>query len=113
MTNQLPLQSMYNETLASLAQGKPVHQAIADLIGKGVPEYNARMLVQEAQRQKSAIFRQEGLKTAGKGALLFVLGLAVTVGTASMGGSHYILFWGPMVFGGWMVLKGLFRAMVG
>ena len=45
MTNQLPLQSLYNETLASLAQGKPIHQAIADLIGKGVPETDRKSVV--------------------------------------------------------------------
>jgi hypothetical protein len=113
MTNEMPLQALYNETLMSLAKGQPVHKAVADLVGKGVPETNARMIVQEAARQKSAIFRKEGLKTAGIGAIWFVIGVAVTAGTASAGGSFYVVYWGPMVFGGWMVIKGLFRAMVG
>jgi hypothetical protein len=113
MTNEMPLQALYNETLMSLAKGQPIHKAVADLIGKGVPETNARMIVQEAERQKHAIFRQEGLKAAGKGAIWFAVGLAVTVISANAGGSTYLVFWGPMVFGGWMVIKGLFRAMVG
>jgi hypothetical protein len=113
MTNQLPLQAMYNETLMSLAKGQPVHMAIADLINKGVPETNARMIVQEAARQKSAIFRQEGLKAAGKGAIWFLAGAAITALTASLHADFFIVAWGPMVYGGIMVIKGLFRAMVG
>ena len=113
MTNQMPLQALYNETLTSLANGRPIHTAIADLIGKGVPETNARMIVQEAARQKSAIFRQEGLKAAGKGALWFAGGVAVTALTASLHADFFVVAWGPMVYGGLMVIKGLFRALVG
>ncbi len=113
MTNEMPLQALYNEALIGLAQGKSELDMIATLTFKGVPETNARMMVAEALKEKRAAFRKAGGEAALKGFGLVALGVLITVGTASMGGSVFIVAWGPVIFGGWMMLKGLFQAIVG
>jgi len=113
MTNEMPLQALYNEALMGLAQGKSEMDMIAALTFKGVPEVNAKMMVGAAHKEKRAAFRKAGVEAAVKGFGLLALGVLITAGTASMKGSFFIIAWGPMVFGGWMMLKGLFRALVG
>jgi len=107
MTN---LDTLYNETLIGMANGKTSEAAFDELIGKGVPETNARMMVDQAARVKSAAFRQAGLKAAGRGAVFVAIGVAITAGTYSLGGSTFLVAWGPVIFGGWQMLKGLYQA---
>ena len=113
MTNEMPLQALYNEALMGLAQGKSEMDMVAALTFKGVPEVNAKMMVAAAHQEKRAAIRKAGLEAAMKGFGLLALGVLITAGTASMKGSFFIVAWGPMIFGGWMMLKGLFRALVG
>lgn len=113
MTNEMPLQALYNEALIGLAQGKSEMDMIAALTFKGVPEVNAKMMVAAALREKRAAFRKAGGEAALKGFGLVALGVLITVGTASMGASIFVVAWGPVIFGGWMMLKGLFRVVVG
>jgi len=44
------------------------------------------------------------------GATVSLVALAISLGTyaqASAGGGTYVVFWGAVVWGGWMALKGL------
>jgi len=113
MTDQITLQTMYNETLTSLAQGKSANDAMQNLISKGMPEPNARMVVDAAAKQKHAAFRKAGAKLMGKGALMIGIGIAVTAVTYAMGLPIFIVAWGPAIFGAINFFKGLFRVIAG
>ncbi len=106
-------ESLYNETLIALANGKSTKSAMDALIGKGMPEAGARALVEEAGKVKRAAFRKAGAQAAAKGAMYVVIGIAVTAGTFAMGLPIFFIAWGPVIFGGITMFKGLFRMMVG
>ena len=62
--------------------------------------------------------RQTGLTNMAVGAGLCILGIAITAGTyasasSGQGGGIYLIMWGPMLFGGWRFLKGLFQVITG
>jgi hypothetical protein len=113
MTPTMTTESLYDETLMALAKGKSTKSAMTDLIGKGLPELNARMLVEEADKVKRAAFRKAGAEAAAKGALYVVIGIAVTAGTYAMGLPIFFIAWGPVIFGGITMIKGLYRMLVG
>jgi hypothetical protein len=113
MTQPMNYQALYNQTLASLANGKSADAAATELIGQGIPETNARMMVEDANRMKRAAFRKAGLQLAARGALFVVIGAAVTAVTFAMKLPIFIVAWGPMLFGAINVVKGLYRAAIG
>src|SRR5260221_1775825 len=113
MTSEMPLQALYNEALIGLANGKSEPAVVTELVQKGVPEINARMMAADALRVKRAAFRKAGLQAALGGAGLVALGIIITVATASMNTGFFIVAYGPVIFGGIQMIKGLFRAMVG
>ncbi len=113
MTSEMPLQALYNEALIGLANGKSEKAVVAELIEKGVPEINARMLAADALRVKRSAFRKAGLQAAIVGAGYVILGIAITAFTASLHAPIFIVAFGPVIFGGLQMIKGLFRAIVG
>ncbi len=113
MTQEMTMDSLYNETLIALANGKSTKSVMDDLISKGMPEPGARALVDEASKVKKAAFRKAGAQAAAKGALYVVIGVAVTAGTFAMGLPIFFIAWGPVIFGGITMFKGLFRMMAG
>ena len=60
---------------------------------------------------------QHGLRNVAIGAIVCIIGIAVTAGTysaaASGGGGHYVIAWGAIVFGAFQFLKGLFQLATG
>lgn len=113
MTNPLTLQGLYDETLTALAQGTPVHKEVDQLTAKGLPAESARVLADEANRIKKAAFRKAGLQAAATGACYVAAGLIITGVTYSLELPIFLVAWGPVVFGGWQTLKGLYRAALG
>ena len=106
----MTMQELYDETLIGLAKGKNTAAALSDLMNKGVPEAQARMIVAEAAKVKSEAFRKAGLQAAGQGAIYVAVGLAITIGTFALDMPIFFVAWGPVIFGGWQMLKGLYQA---
>jgi hypothetical protein len=52
-----------------------------------------------------------GLKSMAVGGLVCVIGLAVTIGTASAGGNKFVVAWGAILFGGLQFFWGLVQYM--
>jgi ankyrin repeat protein len=72
----------------------------------------------EAQRAVRAAANEKALANIGIGALMFIVGMVVTIGTYSAassgsGGGTYFLWWGPIIFGAWRILKGLGQLIAG
>ena len=56
--------------------------------------------------------KDAALKGMGVGAIWLIVGVAVTAGTYSAvsdSGGSYLVMWGPMGYGAWRILKGLFQ----
>jgi len=58
---------------------------------------------------------QHGLRNMAVGAIVCLIGIAVTAGTysAASSGGHYVVAWGAIVFGAFQFLKGLFQLATG
>lgn len=103
------------ETIAiAIGKGKKRKEVVKALCDSGVNQEVAQMMVDTAVKNYPAAVRSGALAQMGSGAVLFVAGLVITVGTYAMAssggtGGFYLISWGPMLFGAIRVLRGLFR----
>ena len=108
--------SMVNRSAMQIAEGKSKKEVIAGLISEGCPSELAVQIADKADEVKRSEFRKGGQTTMLIGAGIFGVGLAITMGTyqaAASNGGHYAIFYGAMLVGGWIFLKGLWRTLVG
>ena len=96
---------------AAIGGGKSRKEIVKTLINSGLNPQDADSLVQYAASTHKAEIRKGAAKQLGFGALLFVLGAVITAATysAAHNGGVYVVAYGPMIFGGVAVLRGLFR----
>mgnify|MGYP003387246065 CR=1 FL=1 len=99
------------------ADGKSKAEVIKELLSHGIPQEAAEAIANKGQEIKSAEARKSGSTTMMIGAGIFVVGLAITLGTheaaASSGGGRYVVAYGAILGGVWVFLKGLWRSMAG
>ena len=105
------------ETIAiAIGKGKSRNEIVKMLCNSGFTPQAAQVVVDGALKSHPAAVRKGAMSQIGVGALLFVIGLVITLGTlaaASSGGTggFYIVSWGPMVFGAARILRGFFRLL--
>jgi hypothetical protein len=106
-----------------LRQGKAKKAIVQELVRNGWPEDNARQVVREVVAGKKAAGSAGGLlgllviageSPAGDfavGAVALAIGVLATAGTyaAAAPGEAYIIWFGPVVFGLFRVLRGASR----
>ena len=82
-----------------------------ELAAKGLDAESAAIVVRNLKQALKSQKRSRGLRNMGIGALVCVVGVAITAATYSMasGGGHYVVAWGAVVFGGIQFLRGLFE----
>lgn len=110
-----PIQQVYLFATESIAAGKRKSAVIRELIEIGIPEDAARHITEQAYQLKKSVFRKQGLKTICIGAGLIALGAAITGATYSMAssGGYYIATTGLFLVGGFTIIKGLWRTVIG
>jgi len=113
MTASIALPTLYEEALISFAHGKSPDTVLKDLVSQGLPEPHARVLMDEALRQKKKVFRQAGFQMMFKGAGMVVLGIIVTAFTFSLHLPVFIVATGPILFGVVNFFKGMARVITG
>ena len=90
-----------------LDAGQPLPQLLYEMAASGIGQLDAYALVAEV----CAAMRKRALGFLIGGAIVVVVGLAVTFMTLQMaqsgGGRNYIVWWGPVVFGAMAALYGL------
>ena len=103
------IQTIYAEAAQLMKQGVSNFKIEQHLTQRGVPAGDARTVVIQLQQMRSKAYRDEGIKQAAIGAVICIIGIAVTVGTysAASGGGTYVVAWGAIIFGGWRFLRGL------
>ena len=100
--------------VAARAQGKRNGDVIIELASAGVPEDAALFIVYRAQEIKKRVCRKEGMKTVGIGLGIIAVGAVITALSYEYSSSgHYLVTSGAFVVGGWVTLKGLWRAAIG
>jgi hypothetical protein len=102
----MSIESLYKETRTALAHGKSTKLAV-DALVEGLSEPIADTM------GKRAALRRSGWLAVAKGASFVAIGIAVTAGTYTMGLPLFLIGWGPVIFGGITMFKGLSRAMLG
>jgi hypothetical protein len=122
-----------------LHAGRSEREILDDLASLGISRFEAHGIVQDAakainksqkliyrsnytraQRTKRIFSRGDrasGLVQIGIGALMVIAGFALTLLTqaiaSSEGGSGFLVFWGLIVFGAWVGLKGIWTFFFG
>lgn len=112
--NDLVMQLFEHATL-SLAKGKSKKAIISDFIENGIPHDSAIDIVSHASNYKKREFRKSGVKTIGIGTGLLALGGLITSATytAAGAGDTYIVTTGLFAVGAIIIIKGLWRCIVG
>jgi len=109
--------SPYREAETRLRSGEPPEAVIEALVAQGQARADAERiarLVGEELATPRTPPPSPGRSEAISGAIICGIGIVLTVGTYTLashsaGGGRYVLAWGPMVFGGWRMVRGLTR----
>ena len=122
-----------------LHAGRSEREILDGLTALGISRFEAHGIVQDAARafnkSQNLIYRSNytraqrtkrifssgdrvsGLVQIGIGALMVIAGFALTLFTQAIatsgGGSGFLVFWGLIVFGAWVVLKGIWTFLFG
>jgi hypothetical protein len=100
----MSIESLYHDTRIALAHGKSTKLAVDALV---------KRLSEPVEEDRGKGVRKAGWLAAAKGALYVGIGIAVTAGTYTMGLPMFLIGWGPVIFGGVTMFKGLSRALLG
>jgi hypothetical protein len=114
---QQEISDLVMRAASMFADGKNRNEVIAELRSAGATAEAAESIATDVQEIKSAVARDGGKTTMMIGAGIFVVGLAITLGTheaaVSNGGGRFVVAYGAVIGGVWIFLKGLWRSMVG
>lgn len=113
---QQALASLVMRSASQIAEGKSKSEVIAVLESEGCPKELAQVIAARGEEVKKAEFRKGGKTTMLIGAGMLGLGIAITAGSysaAASGGGHYVITSGPIIVGGWLILKGFWRSVAG
>jgi hypothetical protein len=105
----MSIESLYHDTRIALAHGKSTKSAVDAL----VRSFAAPGETGAEEDDRGAALRKAAWLAAAKGAAYVGVGIAVTAGTYTMGLPMFLIGWGPMIFGGITMFKGVSRAMLG
>jgi hypothetical protein len=95
-----------------LVEGNTKSQVITELEKEGCSVELSQAIANKAVEIKQEALRKSGKSTLLLGAGLAGLGVAITAGTysaATSGGGSYVVTYGLILVGGWLILKGLWR----
>jgi hypothetical protein len=107
------LQSAYDEAAQSMVAGKSDKQIQGLLLNNGFSNDMADSIIADLRGQFKEVNREAARKDMLHGALWCGGGLLVTGGTYAMAseGGSYVMTWGPVIFGGYQFLKGVFNSI--
>ena len=106
------VEAVFNYAAQRMAQGCSPAAVESELLQKGLDPQSARTVVSELTKVKSQALRSSGLRNIAIGGLFCVGGIIATVvtyGMASESGGTYIIAWGPAIFGGIQLCRGLYQ----
>jgi hypothetical protein len=92
----------------ALKAGREPAELFGEMQARGCPQQPSYTLMREVVDGLAHSAQQEMVTGAG----LVALGVVITVVTynfASSGGGTYIMMWGPIVFGGFILLRGIWN----
>ena len=106
------IRRVYLQAFGLLRSGSSEESAAAELQKEGLDAATAAKIAANMAtfiRQMRAAYRRAGLKSAGVGGLMCVVGIVITVVTlaAASGGGTYVVAWGAMIFGLIQAIRGL------
>ena len=103
-------QNVYNNAAAQLMNGKSDSEVIEMLTKSGVYDAEATALVSKLRADIAEAKAEKAQRDIKHGAMWCIGGLVVTGATyamASDGGGSYLVCWGPVIFGGIQLIRGL------
>jgi len=96
---------------AAITEGASGDELAQVLVDGGTPPEVASNVVKAAASQAIEAKRQALRNKVTSGAVLFILGVGITVFTRGMvemgGGGRYVVAWGAIIFGGLRMVQGL------
>ena len=103
------VQAVYAEIAQMIKNGQSAFRFQQSLVERGLQLEDARAIVNQLQEAENKVHRDEATKQMAIGAVICIIGIAVTWGTfsAATGGGAYVVAWGAIIFGGWRFLRGM------
>ena len=103
------LRAAYQYAVQRIVAGASGATIERELIDNGLAPESAQTMVNDLVRTRLASRRRVALKNMGIGGLICAAGVALTVLTftfALQGGGHYVVAYGPAIFGGIQFCRG-------
>lgn len=110
-SNDELISAVYSFAIDLMKQGLSNAEVIAALVAKGLDDDTSAFIVNNLARVRSQVMRKVALRNMGIGAVVFIIGLAITVVTytaASSTGGSAIITWGAVIFGAIQFFRGLY-----
>ena len=103
------VQAIYQYAAELVKAGNSAKQVEKKLMEKGLDQQAAAVVVQNLFQMRSKALKETGKKSMLYGALWFIGGTVVTLGTlaAASGGGTYVIAWGAIIFGAIQFFRGL------
>lgn len=97
-----------------MKQGAAEQQIEKALIERGLPQDAARVVIANLSRVRRETRGKAGMRNMGMGAVVFVIGLVITLGSyasaaASPSGGSYMIAYGAIIFGAIQFFQGLWQ----
>lgn len=106
------LRAVYQYAVQRMVAGASGQTIERELIDMGLPPESAQTMVTELLHTRLTARRRVAFKNMAVGGLFCAAGVVATVVTfafALQGGGHYIVAYGPAIFGGIQFCRGFFQ----
>jgi hypothetical protein len=107
--------TLFHRAVEMFVEGTPKTDVVSWLVGGGIEPEEAEHVVSEISKKCAESDREQGQKNIVYGALWFIGGLVVTLGSYTLaknaGGGMYLVTSGALVWGGVQFLYGVYQCV--
>jgi hypothetical protein len=107
------IEQIYMAAAALMKQGYSRHQIVKELESRGLERSIAQTVVDRLEGARSDAYKDAAMRAMGMGALICIIGLAVTFCTysgaaSSRTGGSYVVAYGAIIGGAFQFFRGLY-----
>jgi len=105
------IEQIYMTAAGLMKQGYSRHHIVKELESRGLERSIAQTVVDRLEDARSSAYKDAAIRAMGMGALICIIGLAVTFCTYSSvakGGGTYVVAYGAIIGGALQFFRGLY-----
>lgn len=113
--SEMFMQEMFAYAMEFAFQNKGWSKIYPGLVERGCPPQVAEAISRMCVAYRKSMVRRAAIRPFVSGLFWCLLGIVITAVTynAASDGGHYLLMWGPILFGGYQMLKALYWIITG